>query len=1014
MSCSEDEWESDPNCVTRYCFVDEKEAPLSFAVLPFRCDEVQIPSAANMRVFMHGKTDNGPQSVYKQVTAWKLNLQHEHPEFFVLSKKNKWIKLLKPRKSYEGYIRTILVTVWWLHFLKREPETSEKRLWGRLCKVFSSFEVLPSVNDLRHHLALIKLFAKNDETLSKSQLMSLFLKDNLRKRTSSFESFHTDQVTKKPFIASDDKLDESMEGFEKDAADVTLGLFDSVCAICDNGGEVLFCEGSCLRSFHATSDAGIDSNCKSLGYSITEVEAMEKFVCKNCRYRQHQCFACGKLGCSDKSVGAEVFLCASPTCCHFYHPQCVAQWLFPESKAEATEYQESIVAGKPFICPVHKCHICRKYENKRIKELQFAMCTRCPKSYHRKCLPRDIPFEDSEDGIFQRAWDDLLPNRILIFCTRHKIDEKLRTPRRNHIIFPVSPEQKDINFVRKNKFKLLLKKKPISEKSLKEKISFHPPVVSKKSSTLDRNHIKKRGMIDREHVLHPIKKAKVCMMNGPSDLHKDGRHCALDNNKILWKGNPKVTTRSFLRPILENHKIPLNDNPTAAAITVCPVPTRELLNSSFPAVDCETEKRMVDLINKASSLVTLEDVMSKCTIPSTHVYSAKQMDESITAAKVEGSIDAIRAALLKIEDGVCVEDAKAVCEPEILQQVHKWRQQLKVYLAPFLLGVRYTSFGRHFTKVEKLKEIVEKLQWYVQDGDTIVDFCCGANDFSRLMKEKLEIVGKKASFRNYDLMQAKDDFNFERRDWMTVQPEELPEGSKLIMGLNPPFGVKASLANAFIDKALTFKPKLLILIVPRETKRLDRKHPAYDLIWEDNGKLAGKSFYLPGSVDVEDQQLEQWNLKPPPLSLWSRPDWTVKHEEITLRYNLMPADCNSLATEDGCAASQGRQTSYIPKFKSFYNRKGFERNELYENKFSHKSISSDIARTDGKHSIDKLPVEALETSSLREINLSFSNVPTEEHQQMLVRLYGKQASADPSPANDHVLIESNITEYKDR
>lgn len=39
------------------------------------------------------------------------------------------------------------------------------------------------------------------------------------------------------------------------------------------------------------------------------------------------------------------------------------------------------------------------------------------------------------------------------------------------------------------------------------------------------------------------------------------------------------------------------------------------------------------------------------------------------------------------------------------------------------------------------------------------------------------------------------------------------------MGLNPPFGVKASLANKFIDKALTFKPKLVILIVPKETKR---------------------------------------------------------------------------------------------------------------------------------------------------------------------------------------------------
>lgn len=39
------------------------------------------------------------------------------------------------------------------------------------------------------------------------------------------------------------------------------------------------------------------------------------------------------------------------------------------------------------------------------------------------------------------------------------------------------------------------------------------------------------------------------------------------------------------------------------------------------------------------------------------------------------------------------------------------------------------------------------------------------------------------------------------------------------MGLNPPFGVKAALANMFIDKALQFKPKLLILIVPPETER---------------------------------------------------------------------------------------------------------------------------------------------------------------------------------------------------
>jgi len=35
----------------------------------------------------------------------------------------------------------------------------------------------------------------------------------------------------------------------------------------------------------------------------------------------------------------------------------------------------------------------------------------------------------------------------------------------------------------------------------------------------------------------------------------------------------------------------------------------------------------------------------------------------------------------------------------------------------------------------------------------IVDFCCGANDFSRLMKEKLDKVQKKCNFKNYDLIQ---------------------------------------------------------------------------------------------------------------------------------------------------------------------------------------------------------------------------------------------------------------------
>ncbi|KAE9584119.1 hypothetical protein Lalb_Chr00c48g0412881 [Lupinus albus] len=116
-------------------------------------------------------------------------------------------------------------------------------------------------------------------------------------------------------------------------------------------------------------------------------------------------------------------------------------------------------------------------------------------------------------------------------------------------------------------------------------------------------------------------------------------------------------------------------------------------------------------------------------------------------------------------------------------------------------------------------QIIDRLHWYAQNGDTIVDFCCGANDFCILMKKKLEESGKKCSYKNYDILSTKNDFNFEKRDWMTVRPNELPTGSQLIMCLSPPFGTKKALANNFIDKAIELEPKLLIFIVPQEAER---------------------------------------------------------------------------------------------------------------------------------------------------------------------------------------------------
>lgn len=53
--------------------------------------------------------------------------------------------------------------------------------------------------------------------------------------------------------------------------------------------------------------AFICTNCIHVFYLTTQMIIDKKdFICKNCKYKQHQCSACGLLGSSDLSSGAEV------------------------------------------------------------------------------------------------------------------------------------------------------------------------------------------------------------------------------------------------------------------------------------------------------------------------------------------------------------------------------------------------------------------------------------------------------------------------------------------------------------------------------------------------------------------------------------------------------------------------------------------------------------------------------------------------------------------------------------
>uniref|UniRef100_A0A2P2LWL4 Uncharacterized protein MANES_15G064900 n=6 Tax=Rhizophora mucronata TaxID=61149 RepID=A0A2P2LWL4_RHIMU len=932
MALSEDEADAVPLLVSNYHFVDEKNEPISFALLPIQWNKDEgVDGEKKDEMFLYGNMDNGLQRIYKEVVAWKFDLLDAIPEISVCTKDNVWIKLGKPRKSFEETIREVLITVHCLHFTRMNAEASGKSVWEYLSKAFGSLDVGPSRNDLAEHMDLLQEAVKRDESLAKSKFLLSFLGKQPQEGT-VFDEDVQNSTTSKFIVDDGDCISENAD----DDSDEGDELFDTVCAFCDNGGDILCCEGRCMRSFHATVEAGEESFCESLGFTDKEVKAMQIFVCKNCKYEMHQCFACGKLGSSLKSAGVEVVRCANATCGYFYHPHCVAKLLHLEDENAAEELQKQIAAGESFACPIHKCYVCKQGENKKILELQFAVCRRCPTSYHRKCLPREIAFEDDDEdeNIITRAWEDLLPNRVLIYCLKHEIEDDIGTPVRDHIRFPEEKKRQVTSELPTGKGKLLLKKRKLMSEN----------------SSLDKTIGKASKKISINKKAESTKRSNAISVQHDS-LNKLGTN---DATKRSLKKNLKVASKevdnsatatannSSLGDMLFDFII---DNEVDKGVMV--ETSTENVSSELPELDVDTQRRLLALVKEVESSIKLEDVIKKHEVPSTHAYSSKAVvDKTITLGKVEGAVEAVRTALKQLEAGCSIEDAKAVCEPEVLAQLYKWKNKLKVYLAPFLHGMRYTSFGRHFTKVEKLQEIVDILHLYVEDGDMVVDFCCGANDFSCLMKKKLEEIGKKCFYKNYDFFQPKNDFNFEKRDWMTVCPDELPKrGSQLIMGLNPPFGVQGALANKFIDKALEFNPKLLILIVPPKTERLDKKSTPYDLVWEIDELLSGKSFYLPGSVNASDKQMEQWNLTAPPLYLWSRQDWSARHKAIAQKHGHGSKQPKEPNLEKG--ASEKENQVYHMEGHGSNGETSILRDDLHMRKKEMKETSSGIIMRDG-------------------------------------------------------------------
>lgn len=128
----DEEEDSVPRSASSYYFEDDDETPVSFARLPIQWSAKEKVDGSAAGFYLRGTSDGLP--LHKRVKAWRFDLSNFSPEIFVLTVDNLWIKLEKPRKSFEEMIRSVLVTVHSLQFLRRHPQASDKSLWEHLSK----------------------------------------------------------------------------------------------------------------------------------------------------------------------------------------------------------------------------------------------------------------------------------------------------------------------------------------------------------------------------------------------------------------------------------------------------------------------------------------------------------------------------------------------------------------------------------------------------------------------------------------------------------------------------------------------------------------------------------------------------------------------------------------------------------------------------------------------------------------------------------------------------------------
>ena len=79
---------------------------------------------------------------------------------------------------------------------------------------------------------------------------------------------------------------------------------ESICALCESGGDMICCDGKCLRSFHPSC----------IGLREEDIPEDSPFICSDCVNGIQRCFQCKHFG-----VASQLIKCRVPFCGKFYH-----------------------------------------------------------------------------------------------------------------------------------------------------------------------------------------------------------------------------------------------------------------------------------------------------------------------------------------------------------------------------------------------------------------------------------------------------------------------------------------------------------------------------------------------------------------------------------------------------------------------------------------------------------------------------------------------------------------------